>query len=64
MCYITCGQYGAMASIRRVTPVTPEYPRDLLPPTHSGQLHCASVWWTSLCPLELCEGPHELLCLV
>lgn len=64
MCYATCGQYGAMASIRRVMPVTPEYPRVLLPPTHSGQLPCASAGWVSLCLLELCEGPHELLRLV
>lgn len=45
-------------------PITPEYPRVLLPPTHSGQLHWASAEWISLCPLGLCEGPHELLHLL
>lgn len=29
-------------------------PQSTPPPTHSGQLHCASAGQTSLCPLELC----------
>lgn len=60
---VSCGQYGAMASITRVVHCHPRVPQRSPPPTHSGQLHCASAGQTSLRPLEFCVRGHMSSCL-